>query len=216
MNNNNININYNTTYNVTPNQISETFVNPQKQKELSEPFPKEIKPNSIQTNKDKKEDTKTTEPNEENPKKKKYMVKKYGKMGWICKLCENFNYETRRKCNRCGQTKRPKKIKNNIQNTSLDNNNNNDDNNNDKPQRNKKEDWTCIYCKNLNYSFRKICNKCKVPKMNAFFNIPKIEINFLQECPVYNFEHSLLNPININNQINGGIYYNNNGNNNII
>ena len=25
-------------------------------------------------------------------------------------------------------------------------------------------DWTCSKCKNLNFAFRKICNKCKLPK----------------------------------------------------
>lgn len=24
------------------------------------------------------------------------------------------------------------------------------------------EDWVCLHCNNLNYSFRKICNRCKI------------------------------------------------------
>ena len=30
----------------------------------------------------------------------------------------------------------------------------------------KKEDWICPLCMNLNYSFRIICNRCKIPKNN--------------------------------------------------
>lgn len=26
-------------------------------------------------------------------------------------------------------------------------------------------DWTCFNCKNLNFSFRKKCNRCKIPKL---------------------------------------------------
>ena len=28
----------------------------------------------------------------------------------------------------------------------------------------KKEDWICPLCMNLNYSFRIICNRCQIPK----------------------------------------------------
>jgi len=68
----------------------------------------------------------------------------FGRKGWVCKLCKNFNYETRTKCNRCGIVKITKKgIKNN-------------------QNRNKrKEDWICVHCSNLNYSFRTVCNRCK-------------------------------------------------------
>ena len=35
-------------------------------------------------------------------------------------------------------------------------------------------DWICNRCKNLNYSFRKICNKCNLPKnKNIFYNSSK-------------------------------------------
>ena len=44
----------------------------------------------------------------------------FGRRGWICLDCNNFNYESRNKCNRCGTIKNPKKI----------NNNNNNNNNN--------------------------------------------------------------------------------------
>ena len=35
-------------------------------------------------------------------------------------------------------------------------------------------DWTCFKCKNLNFAFRKICNKCKLPKEESeknFFDV---------------------------------------------
>lgn len=32
--------------------------------------------------------------------------------------------------------------------------------NSDAAQR--KGDWVCLYCQNLNYSFRKKCNRCKI------------------------------------------------------
>ena len=32
----------------------------------------------------------------------------------------------------------------------------------------KKEDWICPLCMNLNYSFRTICNRCKIPKKSMF------------------------------------------------
>ena len=85
-----------------------------------------------------------------------YLVEMFGRRGWICKLCNNFNYETRVKCNRCGILKRPKKLTE-IKQRSED-------------ERNKEGDWCCVHCKNLNYSFRTICNRCKIPKFIAFIN----------------------------------------------
>lgn len=41
-----------------------------------------------------------------------YLIEMFGKKGWVCLLCNNFNYEKRIKCNRCGQLKKPKKISN--------------------------------------------------------------------------------------------------------
>ena len=84
----------------------------------------------------------------------------FGRKGWICKLCNNFNYETRIKCNRCGIVKRPKNLvdlKSNISNKQF----------NAKTYI-KKNDWICINCGNLNYSFRMFCNRCRIPK-NPFF-----------------------------------------------
>ena len=95
-----------------------------------------------------------------------------GKKGWICCFCNNFNYENRIKCNRCQRNKNPKILKKN--------NNNNVEykklinpitsfiiNNNKKSQKHFSErigDWTCFSCKNLNFTFRNVCNRCKLPK----------------------------------------------------
>ena len=66
-----------------------------------------------------------------------YLVEMFGRRGWICKLCNNFNYETRIKCNRCGILKKPKKIMD-IRKKSEE-------------EHNKEGDWRCMHCKNLNY-----------------------------------------------------------------
>ena len=39
-----------------------------------------------------------------------YVIEMFGRVGWICDQCNNFNYDTRNKCNRCGIPKSPKKI----------------------------------------------------------------------------------------------------------
>ena len=88
-----------------------------------------------------------------------YLVKMFGRTGWICILCNNFNYETRYKCNRCGLQKRPKKLLELSNKKELF------------VKYNKNGDWLCNECQNLNYSFRKVCNRCKAPKPNENKNI---------------------------------------------
>jgi len=85
-----------------------------------------------------------------------YMVQMFGRRGWICQLCNNFNYETRVKCNRCGVAKKPKRIFEIRQKGE--------------EEHNKEGDWKCYHCKNINYSFRTICNRCKLPRMIPFIN----------------------------------------------
>ena len=101
-----------------------------------------------------------------------YITQMFGKKGWFCILCNNFNFETRIKCNRCKALKNPKKInKTNIKNRNEINLNNDDEN----------IDWVCSKCQNLNYSFRTICNRCKVPKICQFKVKP-----FLYQNIIYN------------------------------
>ena len=38
-------------------------------------------------------------------------------------------------------------------------------------KRENKNDWICPLCNNLNFSFRKICNKCKISKFNPDLHI---------------------------------------------
>ena len=109
-----------------------------------------------------KSDNSSSSSNEEEDKNKKeqddYLVRMFGRTGWICFLCNNFNYETRYKCNRCGLQKRPKKLEINNKKELF-------------VKCNKNGDWLCDECQNLNYSFRKVCNRCKAPKPNENKNI---------------------------------------------
>lgn len=135
---------------------------------------------------------------EEEENNQDYLVEMFGRKGWICKLCYNFNYETRVRCNRCKVDKKPENILgykpkkknyyyyNNFNN--FDNYNNNNHNYNEivinnfnstrdpkfkdslQNNNNKKNDWFCANCRNLNYAFRKVCNKCKAPKVYVLMN----------------------------------------------
>ena len=78
-----------------------------------------------------------------------------------------------------------------------------------KPLIERKGDWLCPKCRNLNFAFRLICNRCQLPKSDAGgqmpfqnnmnnqrgFNPQNQNFNFKQEN---NFPNSLLNPSNIN------------------
>ena len=70
----------------------------------------------------------------------------------LCLLL-SFIYETRKKCNKCHINKKMKKLHKNYnydfeENKKLNNGN----------------DWTCSNCGNLNYSFRVMCNRCKIKR----------------------------------------------------
>lgn len=83
------------------------------------------------------------------------------------------------KCNRCGVNKSPKRnvkgkiAKNNLDSKSVVSNDSTSEDIN-QPDRKKKKpftervgDWVCIKCKNLNFSFRIICNRCQLPKTES-------------------------------------------------
>ena len=90
-----------------------------------------------------------------------YIIKMFGRFGWICRICNNFNFETRTICNRCKAIKDPKikeeiyenkkgifrKINKNIKGNRA---------------------WFCPNCKNINYYFRKFCNKCQIERKIEF------------------------------------------------
>ena len=82
-----------------------------------------------------------------------YTLEMFGRKGWICQECNNFNYETRKKCNKCHINKKMKKL--NIDYNSVIEENKDLKNGND---------WTCNNCGNLNYSFRLMCNRCKIKR----------------------------------------------------
>ena len=81
-----------------------------------------------------------------------YSLVMFGRKGWICIYCSNFNYDSRKKCNRCQIIKTPKRVEDYL---------NEEKNKNDT---NKKNLWYCIYCGNYNYAFRIICNRCRMKK----------------------------------------------------
>jgi hypothetical protein len=199
----------------------------------------------------------------------------YGKTGWICSMCKNFNYESkhfynplvRSKCNRCGKPQaRPHTdniikqpfgfeggripdpfCKNRQEYLDLEedshmtapNSNNNtpfmfgnnyssnessksdpsqDDINNPgcnkqssaDSKKNKKKpfvervgDWVCIKCKNLNFSFRMICNRCQLPKLES----DKLFEQYMK---------NLMNYVKLNEMFQNQILTNNNGVNNNV
>jgi hypothetical protein len=104
---------------------------------------------------------------------KDYLIKMFGRVGWICKQCNNFNFETRNKCNRCYIIKNPKTIEE-INKKKEDNKKNK------KKVKERKTDWLCLNCQNLNYGFRKNCNRCQIQRKDEFPSIylePNQKIN---------------------------------------
>ena len=87
--------------------------------------------------------------------KDEFTIEMFGRRGWICEQCNNFNYDSRHKCNRCGLPEQPKVINSSLNLVNLNNGNENDGH---------KGDWCCKNCNNLNYAFRLVCNRCQMPK----------------------------------------------------
>ena len=138
-----------------------------------------------------------------NKKKKKknkdeFTIEMFGRRGWICEQCNNFNYDSRNKCNRCGILKQAKIINYELlpsqlstttqsqvsSNKSTSTFTNSSDDNEDKNVKmnlnlNYKGDWICSNCNNLNYAFRLTCNRCQVVKneqtqMSSLSNVSTI------------------------------------------
>ena len=93
--------------------------------------------------------------------KNNYLIAMFGKFGWICRLCNNFNFEQRNNCKRCKAIKAPKtrdeiskeKEKDKILKKRI---------------KEKKVDWFCPYCSNINFGFRKNCNRCNTERKKEF------------------------------------------------
>lgn len=116
----------------------------------------QVKPtnNGNSNNKKKKKKNKRN-----NNGKEDYIMELFGRRGWVCDQCQNFNYESRNKCNRCKIPKIAKKLFLNKQDEQEILIVKNIENNcHIFPQ----SDWVCTYCFNLNYSFRQICNRCQL------------------------------------------------------
>ena len=115
--------------------------------------------NFVQTNEFQSNNNQETKNNKKQKQMKKkvideYTLEMFGRRGWICTLCNNFNYDTRKKCNKCHIFKYPKKIVDYLQpkiNTSMAHT----------------HDWLCKYCGNYNYAFRLNCNRCQSLKEHA-------------------------------------------------
>lgn len=97
----------------------------------------------------------------DNLKQENHLVTMFGKLGWVCRLCNNFNFKTRNICNRCKAIKTPK-TKDEINEEREINKNNK------KKIKEKKTDWLCLNCQNINYFFRKNCNRCNIERKKEF------------------------------------------------
>ena len=99
--------------------------------------------------------------------------------GWVCSFCQNYNFFGRVKCNRCDKEKskddmegKPKHL------LRFDDENSSSD----KSPKKKKilaeraGDWVCAFCKNLNFAFRKQCNRCMKNKDEVCAIIYKAEM----------------------------------------
>ena len=93
-----------------------------------------------------------------------YLTIMFGKLGWICRLCNNFNFKTRNICNRCKALKTPKTIEEINMEKEIKKNQK-------KKIKEKRTDWLCLNCQNINYFFRKICNRCKIERKKEFPSI---------------------------------------------
>lgn len=89
----------------------------------------------------------------------------HGKNGWHCHSCHNFNFEWRSQCNKC--FKYPIEVKNSLSSAQSSFFSLNDKESASFETKKMKKrlversgDWTCFKCKNVNFSFRKKCNRC--------------------------------------------------------
>ena len=134
-----------------------------------------------------------------------YLIKMFGRLGWICRYCNNFNFETRDKCNRCQSIKNPilkeEMTKNKENKKKLK-----------KKKKERKTDWLCLNCNNLNYGFRYYCNRCSIERKIYF---PAIYLEPNQKINGANNNEIIMNNLklfhsNLNDYINNSNQINNN------
>jgi hypothetical protein len=83
------------------------------------------------------------------------------KDGWYCPFCNNYNYIgkeyfnslVRVRCNRCSKQPQVNNVARQL-----------DFGVKKKPFQERAGDWVCLKCKNLNFSFRVVCNRCQSAK----------------------------------------------------
>ena len=97
----------------------------------------------------------------DNLDQEKYLITMFGKPGWICRLCNNFNFKSRNICNRCNAIKAPRTKEEIKEKEEFDKMMK-------KRIKEKKTDWLCLNCQNINYSFRKNCNRCGIERKKEF------------------------------------------------
>lgn len=68
---------------------------------------------------------------------------KFGKKGWYCPRCGNFNFSNRARCNLCFLKIKHRKKEQYVKYPG---------------------DWKCLRCNNVNYSYREKCNRCNYQK----------------------------------------------------
>ena len=202
MNSNNINTFYNKMMNqnnyINNNQnISPYFLNIGKNEKLESDIKnnnyQNIMQNNINIHNIPKNQGNIIEP-------KDYLTKMFGRIGWICKFCNNFNFESRNKCNRCSKNMKPKTIE--------EMNKKHEEKRSKKKAKERNSDWLCLNCKNLNYGFRKNCNRCLIERKEIFpsiFLLPNQNINSPNKIII--ITHNLCNT-------QSGTYYNSNIQNN--
>ena len=140
-----------------------------------------------------------------------YLIKMFGRTGWICRQCNNFNFETRNKCNRCQEIKMPKtkeEIYKNKENKKK----------NKKKNKERKTDWMCLNCKNLNYGFRKNCNRCNIERKDEYptiFLLPNQKKKEDNNNMISINKFHKIKPTMNNDNINNNFENNNNINNNL-
>lgn len=90
--------------------------------------------------------------------------------GWVCSSCQNYNFMGRVKCNRCQKQKSKTDFNGKPKHLLKKPNTEGEE----EPQTSEEEprkvlteragDWVCQHCRNLNFSFRKMCNRCSLAR----------------------------------------------------